>query len=280
MGNLLRRSIELSVDTLKLTGHRIEFDVTKTLKPDPNQCQVRIYNLTDDQRKLLTDSKTPSVRLAAGYAGDGLTQLFYGKAFHVVHEFKDADIITTIGTSDGGDECSKARINQSFGPNTKIDTVLRAIVKSLGLKEGNTAKIALALRNSRAADIYLHGTVVSGSCAGELTHLCRSAGLEWSVQDGALQFVELNKAVDNFAVRLTPTTGLIGSPSVNNKGVVSGQCLIIQGMAPGRQIEIDSRFVKGRYIVGKIHWHGDTESDEWLCDFEASKTGFVPKGKK
>lgn len=280
MAELLRRTIELSVDTIKLTGHRIAFDVVKTKTPDPNQAEIMIYNLTDDQRKMLTDSKTPLVRLAAGYESEGLTQLFVGKALHVLHEHRGAvDIVTTISTSDGGDEIAKSRINVSFGPATKIDTVLRAIVKALGLKDGNVNTALAKLRASRMADIYLNGTVISGSCASELTHLCRSAGLEWSVQDGALQFADLNQAADQFAIRLTPETGLIGSPSISNKGVVSGQCFIANDLKPGRQMSIESRFVNGNYIVAKVRYRGDTEADDWLCDFEATKTGFLPKRK-
>jgi hypothetical protein len=279
VADLIRRAIELSVDTLKLTGHRIAFEVEKSTKREPNQCDVTIYNLREDQRKLLTDSKEPIVRLAAGYEHEGLNQLFVGKAFHVVHMRKDADILTVVGTSDGGAELARQRINMSFDANTKIDTVLKSIVKALGLKEGNLNSVVTKLRSSRAADIYLQGTTVRGSCANELDHLCRNAGLQWSVQDGALQFVDLNQAADKFAIRLTPETGLLDGCSINQKGVVSGQCLMINGIKPGRQVEIDSEFVKGRYVFAKTVFRGDTEADDWMCEFEATKDGSMPKKK-
>jgi len=37
----------------------------------------------------------------------------------------------------------------------------------------------------------------------ELNDLCRSAGIEWSIQDGHLQFLDLNQPTDALAVKLS-----------------------------------------------------------------------------
>jgi hypothetical protein len=267
MTELFGRSIEATVDTIKLTGHRIKFRATKTLKKEPNTCEIMFWNMTDEQRSQLSKKKEPELRLAAGYGTD-LTQLFVGTAIYVKHEVKGGDIITTVSTTDGGEKYAKARINLSFGPKTKIDTVLKNIVKQMGIKPGNLNKVAAELSRGLKADIYIEGAVISGSCATELTHLCRSAGYEWSIQDGALQILNLNQALDQFAIKLGPDSGLLMS-SIDNKGILTAQCLLVKDIFPGRQVEINGKFTKGRFRIESVIYTGDTEADEWFCDFEA-----------
>jgi hypothetical protein len=146
--------------------------------------------------------------------------------------------------------------------------VFQALLKNLGLKRGNADKFISTLKTGIKAEIYLNGTAMAGSAAQELTHLTRSAGLEWSIQDGAFQILDKNKALDAFAIKLTPQTGLIESPTISNKGVCSGRCLMVPDMYPGRQIEIDSRFLKGRYRLDKVTYSGDSHGQDWYCEFE------------
>jgi len=276
MPDLFRRDLELLVDDMKFTRHRVVFDVERTLKPDPNAATIDVYNLTDEQRRKLSNKGTPVVRLAAGYKETKRTQIFYGTLIHVQHEVDGQDLVTRLTTGDGIEEYRKKWINASFGPRTQIDAVLRTIVKALNLKPGNTAKVMAQLRASKAANIYLQGTVLSGSASQELTHLCRSAGLEWSIQDGAIQILSINESLTPFAIRLNKETGLVGSPAVNNKGVISGKCLITADMFPGRQILIESRFVKGHHRIEKLKFSGDTHGDDWYGNFEATKLGTSP----
>lgn len=267
MSDLHDRRYELAVDDLVIKGLRMTFKVEKTLKPDPNSAEIVIDGLTNDHRDAMSASKAPLVRLAVGYK-DQLTQIFYGSLVHVSHEMIAGDIRTTLSSGDGIEEYRKKRIFASFGPKTSTAIVFQALLKNLGLKKGNTDKFITELKTGIKADIYLQGTSLAGSAANELTHLTRSAGLEWSIQDGAIQILDKNKAIDNFAIKLSPQTGLIGSPSISNKGICAGKCLIVPDMYPGRQIEIDSRFLKGRFRLDKVTYSGDTHGQEWYCEFE------------
>lgn len=269
MSDLQDRRYELAVDDLVIKGLRIQFKIEKTLKPDPNTAEITIYNLTDAHRDAMTAKKAPLVRLAVGYK-DKLTQIFYGTLIHVQHEVDGADIKTVLSTGDGIEEYRKRRIFASFGPKTSTAIVFQALLKNLGLKKGNSDKFITTLKKGIKAEIYLQGTAMAGSAAQELTHLTRSAELEWSIQDGAIQILDKNKALDAFAIKLSPTTGLVGSPSVSNKGVCSGKCLMVPDMYPGRQIEVDSRFVKGRYRLDKVSYSGDTHGQDWYCEFEGT----------
>jgi baseplate hub protein gp41 len=274
---LRKRHVELQVDTIKVSPDlRVTFKTSKSYKPDVNTAEVSIFGLNPEHRAQLSKVKTPILKLAAGYGDSesGLTQLFYGTAIHVRHEVKDAEIISTISTTDGGKAKQTARVNITFGRNTKTDIVLKRIAQATGLGLGNVNKIAAELAKGVKAEIYSEGTLISGSACTELGHLLRSCGYEWSIQDETIQIRKIGQAAEGFAVRLSPETGLIGSPSISSTGVCSGTCLIFKAgagldLVPGRLIHVESAFVNGQFILAKTDTSGDTAGDEWYCQFES-----------
>ncbi len=267
-------TMRLSTDPVQ---RRIKFDSIKTWKQEPNTCDLQVYNLSPDQRAQLSLAKTPTIKLAAGYGGDdNLTQVFYGQAIYVKHEIPDntGDILTTVSTTDGGEQKQKARIHVAFGPGTTTSQVLRRVVQELGIKPGNLDRVARDLDAGIKASLYSAGVTISGAAADELGHICRSVGYDYSIQDGQLQMLKLGTARDDFQVVLNSGSGLIGSPSISNKGVVSGTCLIFKAGAgldllPGRRVRIESEFLKGSFILAKTQMKGDNLADDWYCDFEA-----------
>lgn len=288
MARLVKRRIELEVDTIGVNpALRITGKATKTYKPEPNTCEVKIYGLSPEHRAQLTQIKTPLVKLAAGYGTgrEGMTQLFYGHVLFVSHEMLPAtgDVITTLSTTDGGDKKQKARVNVSIGPKTKTSAVLQRIVQALGLNPGNTDKIAKLLDTGNTANMFVDGTLISGSAANELSHLLRSCGYEWSIQDETLQLRKLGAASDGFAIELNSSSGLIGSPTISNKGVLTGQCLLFKAgaaldLVPGRLVHMSSAFVNGQFILAKTDFDFDNYSDQWYCNFQGvAKKGDLPK---
>jgi hypothetical protein len=272
MAELRKRTIEAQVDTIRIKGVsqpglRVAFKATRTLKPEPNSCDLTVYNLTADHRAALTKVKRPVVQISAGYEGE-LTQVFFGQAVHVKHERRGADILTTISTSDGGQKMQMARVHQSFGAGAKTATVLRAIVKAIGIKDGNLNSKISSLATGKSASIYVEGVSLSGQASTEMTALCRSCGLEWSIQDGALQLLDAGKTAANFATVLTENL-LLGTPSVSSKNIVEGRTFLQKDFLPGRQIQIKSELVTGAFRLEKCEYIGDTYTDDWAVEFEA-----------
>ena len=273
MSLLRERFLELQVDTVLLKGVttpglRVQAKAVKTLKKEPNTCDITIHNLNPEHRAALTKVKRPNVSLTAGYKDDR-TQIFYGQALHVKHEKdNDGNVQTTIGTTDGGAKFQSARVHQSFGPRAKAGDVLRALVKALGLKPGNVEDAARKLNAGKAADIYVGGVTLSGHAPHELDMLLRAAGLEWSIQDGAVQILDIGKAAAGFAILLHENV-LIGTPSVNSKNQVEGMTFVQKDFVPGRQVQIDHEFVKGAFRLEKCTYSIDTYADDWYVTFEA-----------
>ncbi len=285
---LFKRRVELTIDTLKIhPDHRITGKVEKTYKPEPNTAEITVYNLTPEQRAQLTSTKNPIVKLAAGYGqgNDGMMQLFYGELMYVKHRQEGPDILTTLTTSDGGAKKQTAHVSLSFGRNTKTGTVLRRIGQALGVDLGNVEAVARELDSGAQANMYIEGASFEGSAADELSHLLRSCGYDWSIQDQCLALRKLGKPVDGFAVELNPTTGLIESPTIDNKGVCTGQSLIFKAgsgldLVPGRLVHVTSQFVKGQFILAKCNYDLDNYVENWFVNFEAvtSKGALVKVG--
>lgn len=266
---LYDRDIRLTIADLEMNAARIEFEITKSLKPEPNTCEIRVYNLNPSHRAhLATPAKLP-VRLSAGYKG-ALTQLYLGEVRRAQHTTQGADILTTVSTADSEDVLKKIRINQPIG-NAKPAEVLGMLVRALGVSEGNASQMVAKLRARGSADVYGKSAVLSGHVRDELTDFCKSSGIEWSVQDGRLQFLDLNQPLEGAAVEISPSTGLVGSPSVDNKGLAQAKCLMIPLLVPGRKVSFNSMHLKGGYRVIHCKYSGDTHGQDWTTEIVCKK---------
>lgn len=291
MGRLFDRIWSVTVSTLDVSDFRVHFRIEKTLKPEPNKALVEIYNLNSDHRGALGEivpgarvskkkkkgAVSPNlkgvipVRVEAGYRDDGAQQIFLGDLRTVDSERDGADWITAITSGDGERAYRTARINQAFGPKTPVDVVLRSAVKALGLGAGNLSQVLPALKLNGAATLLTRGMVLTGPVARHLTDLCRSAQLEWSIQDGVVQFTDVGKALSGKAIVLDGAHGLIGSPNVDGDGVLKARTLMIPDLVCGRIVIVDSEQVQGQFRVEKLVTEGDSHGQDWGHEIEAKR---------
>jgi hypothetical protein len=145
------------------------------------------------------------------------------------------------------------------------------MVKALGVGDGNIAKTMAKLRATGAANLFEDGITISGSAADHLTNFTRSAGLEWSIQDGALQVTDRDKVLDGFALRLNSTSGLIESPTVDPKGVLTARVLLQPSIRVGGLLVLDSLTVKGNWRIQRAVWECDTHGRPWYVTVEAKR---------
>lgn len=261
----------------------------KTLTPEPNKALIEIYNLSADHRAMLSElapgkaiklskkkkktkvakpltGKVP-VKLEAGYEDPGPEMIYFGDLRTVDSEIEGSDWITSISTGDGERAYRTARVNQAFGPKTPVSNALRAAVKALGIGEGNLPKVINSLKLQGKADLLTRGIVMSGAAAKAISDLCRSADLEWSIQDGAIQFVDFGKVLAGKAVVLKPGTGLIGSPNISADGVMNCKSLIVPGLRCGGVVVLGSSLVEGQFRIERMTYTGDTHSaTDWSVE--------------
>lgn len=267
---LFRRKVTVTIDTLQLIGFDMTFAVKKDLKPQPNTCDLKVFNLTEEHRSAIEQKKTAQVQVEAGYE-NGTSILFLGTLRTSLSVWQGPDCITALSSGDGEKAIQTARVNIPVKKNTKTPDVLKAVAKALGVGDGNLNSALAKLKASGIGDFFSQGTVLTGSASREMTAICRSCGLTWSIQDGKLQILPLRQSLDGTAINLSPDTGLIGSPTVDNKGVMSCKMLLIPDVLPGRKLVLKSDRLKGQYRIEEVNSSGDTASTDWYHDIKAKR---------
>lgn len=252
---------------LDVSGFDIDFTIEKTLKPEPNTCDIKVYNLSEVNRKILSGSKL-TVKLEAGYKG-ATSLLYFGEVRAAWTDRQGPDFITHLESGDGEKEIAKSRINVARGAKVPIFSALSSIVEAIGVGQGNVGAIESVLLSRGIASI--NGGSLTGSAASRLTDLCRSAGLEWSIQNGAIQILDIGKTISTQALTISSDTGMIESPTVDSGGILSVTTLIIPGLQPGVLVNMDSLFYKGGYRIERCKWAGQIYGNNWQCSWEAKK---------
>jgi len=278
MTTLFDRRVTVIVDTIEFTALDCAFNIEKSLKPEPNTCELSIWNLSAEHQAQL-EQLSPRVggqakvgipcKIEAGYK-DGVSLVWLGDLRTAETTYDDPSWVTKLSSGDGEKAWQHARNHVAYGPRTSIDVALRGIARALGVGEGNLSKVVQNLKVAGSA-FWPSGKVLSGAASRQLQDMARSADLEVSIQDGALQFINRGQAMAGQAIRLSEETGLIGSPSIDSDGVLTATMLMIPDVRPGAVVVIEAKRVKGNYRIEKATWSGDTSADNWFIDIEAKR---------
>lgn len=245
---------------------RVTFKVERDRGKSPNTAEIAVYNLAEATRAKVSEKGIATV-LEAGYSGQSST-IFSGKLEAGKSVRDGVDWITSFQSTDGGKELREGRINLSF-KKVSIAGAFERVAESLGLGLGN-AREKLAQGNIRGAVTeFANGLVMSGPSRKELDRLAKTYGYTWSVQNGQLQLLGPNDAIEpNDAIILDSDRGMIGSPESGEKGVVEARALLIPQLEPGRAVALSSVQVSGFYRVDKVTYTGDTHGKDWFADLE------------
>lgn len=292
------RAIRLQVEDQDMSNFDCEFTAKKTLIPmQPNTLKMQIYNLNPAHRKSL-ETKKNYVRLDAGYTGiDGkspeFVQVFQGQVRSAYSLREKNNWITYLDTGDSFMEIALAQINTSMGPKVGVGSVMQELAKSMGIKSGNLNAAIAKFGNKLDGKIAAMGkrALLVGNAAKLMTDHCDSAGLEWSVQDGELQILEKGKTLEGTGVKLTPETGLIGSPSLELKSagsfsnqiaiaksvalskpghVITATSLINPGLRVGGKVVFDTAEIKAAYRILQLEYSGNTRGQDWYVKLTGS----------
>lgn len=250
---------------------RVSFSITKTLKKQPNKCDLLIYNLTKENRIALQKKKQETI-VEAGYVGN--TSVIFRGALEYSSSVQDGlDWVTVLQSSDGTNKTKSKRINTSIKGPAKAGDVLNAAASALGLKPGNLKKAIR--RGSVRGNLseFSNGIVMSGRADRVLDSVARSMGYFYSIQDGQILLLGKDSFIGSNAVLLTPSTGLVGSPEPGDDGFVNVRSMIQPDLLPGHRVKIESREVSGFYRIERSDFSGDTWGADWYADLECRPLG-------
>lgn len=260
---LFGRVWSLSIGTRQWSDLRVVFEIQKTLGRHPNPAQITIYNLARSTRDSF--ARGDAVRLVAGY--EGQADLVYAGDLVETSSLRDgADWATTVSCSDGA-RAWRANERASYRNGANVATVVESLAKSMGLAVAPGSLAVLAGSQVRGSLVQV------GQAARSMQTLLEPLGLSWSIQDGALQLIQLNGTTTEEAVLLSPETGLVGSPEkMGSRGTASKRdkvraTSLLQGtLRPGRQVKLQSEQLSGYFRVNEVLHKGDSHGDEWYSE--------------
>jgi len=268
---LFDRRWRVQVGSLDTSSLACSFKIKRSVYARAGTCELVIRNLSEEHRREITTSprRRTYVEVQAGYV-DGVSLLFRGDLRKVIPSRDGTDWLVTVTAGDGEHALRSARVTQSFARGTSIETVVRHIADALGVGVGNAVTALRAARLGDASE-FSEGTILRGLASSELTRLCASAGLSWSVQDGALQVLPLGGGLAREAVLLSAGSGLLEAPEVVNRRTVNLKTLLIPGLTPGQLVVLDSALARGTWRVSEIEFLGDTHGADWGASITAHR---------
>jgi hypothetical protein len=286
---LFKRSFRLAVDTLEFGSKNevrpltFSFNVERDNTRVPNNASVILTNLSADTRADLEErNKTnqgTTVRIEAGYGTD-LSTIFFGALRRVASWRQGPNWLTEISGGDGEKEIATARISRSFVKGTPVSTVLKEIVRALGVNAGNLATLS-ATGFDAGGTTLRKALTVHGDAAGELECLCASMGLRWSIQDGTFYAARTGEAaVPGFGPVFSPETGLIETPQVDKDGRVSGTSLLSGDLIPGKVFRVESSRISGDFICERTVHYGESNGGSWYVDWTGAPKGARPRSSR
>lgn len=262
---LFRRAWRVQVGSLDASTLACKFKVQRTLAMGrAGHAEIVIFGLTPEHRREIISAprRRTFVELHAGYA-DGMSLLFRGDLRKAVQARDGTEWSVTVTAGDGEHAIRNARVSRSFAAGTTLSTVVRAIADAMGVGVGNALDAFRGASLGAVGDTFPEGTLVHGLAAAELTRLCDSTRLTWSVQDGNLQVLPLGGALAREAIRLSADSGLVGAPEIVNRRTVNVKTLMIPGAVPGQQVVLDSAVISGVWRISEAEYVGDTHGSDW-----------------
>lgn len=260
-----------------IEGARVSFSVNKTKTANSNECQVSLYNLSEDTRLKIRRADDVLI-LRAGYRDTDFEQikiLSVGNVIDLVHAFESPDVVTKITTKDGIKLKRDTRIEISYEEGTQLSQVLKDVANRMG--------IPIRFIAATPQEQYLQGFCFAGLASEALNKVTDRLGLEWSIQNNELQILESGQSVPSELIKLTPDTGLLGRPqlvssvgnnlskNVSEKKQFSVRALLQPKLEPGGQVEVESEIMSGRYHIDSVQHAGDTHGQEWSSELKVSE---------
>lgn len=273
------RVCEINVGGIRVETLRVGFTIEKTIKKEPNTAEIAVYNLSRAHRAQLETGygkvrlpksklKSIPVRVAAGYLGTGMSVLFYGELREVFSRpEKDGSWVTVLRSGDG-DSATRARATFGFRPGVSLSRVVQELTQTMGIGLGNASKQLTSATLRGVGATLSQGSTFAGSAPEALDAVLRSAGFQWSIQDNALSVMPIGKSLDRMGVVLSPQTGLIDVPTVDEKGELQARALLLPGLTPGRRVKVRSSVIQGTWRIERTRYIGDTHGADWTAEIE------------
>jgi len=257
----------------EITDLRIQFNIEKTAKKNPNKSSIKIYNLQQSTRE---EFEKPDTRclLYAGYKEEqGPLLIFNGNVTFAWTQFDGADVVTEFELGDGQKEIRDTTVSVGYKKGVKSGQVLKDVAKQMGMP--------LTLPSNAPERLWNNGLSYYGPAHTLVDKVTKATGLEWSMQNGTLQVVESGMVTTRAGILISMDSGLLKHPERMRKDKTENSkkkkskdplkqadgwkvdCLLMPTLNPCDRVKLESRSVNGVFRIEKLTHDGDTHDGDW-----------------
>jgi hypothetical protein len=257
---------------IQITNLRIQFQVEKTTEKNPNRATLVIYNLSPNSRSNLEEKTDLFLTIEAGY-GDETQIIFSGDVDKIENKKSPTEWITTIESGDGVLDLQNTEFNKSYKKGTKVTTVIQDLLSSFK----NLDNKSLPQDIVDDAKEMVTGGSFSGS-SSEILKKVLGDGVDFSVQNNEITLTKAFQPITNEIFIITPTSGLINSPSITEEKTKDGKIrkgvnfttLLNPKLSPKQEIRIQNtqEIASGDYVISKVSHQGDSQQGTFYSVIE------------
>lgn len=222
---------------LDLSAFHFTFKTVQQDVESPNNCAIRIYNLSKETVQTLSKGEFSKVVLQAGYE-KAYGVIFAGtiKQFRVGRESATTTFLDLLA-ADGDIAYNNSIVNKTLAAgSTPADRVGVAVdaMKPNGVVPGSLMPFT--------GGILPRGKVLFGMARATIRAEAESQGATWNINNGALNIVPLQGYLPGEPVELSASTGMVGIPEQTNEGLLV-KCLLNPRIVVGGLVKIDNKSV-------------------------------------
>lgn len=222
-----RISLDKIKDTKRLS---ISFKFRKSTDNKPNQNSCTIFNLSETTRNKISETGN-LIEIYAGY--EVLKLVSVGNIFRVSHYKHGTDWVTSIKFGDGQLDYDTRRFTKSYEKGGSLRSIFNDVAESFNLPIVNESK-----KIDKKNDITLPSSLtLDGLSKDVLSEISEQHDIEWSIQDGAINLIDLDSVIEETAIVINHETGLLDHPEITEQGI-NVRVLLNNDILPNKLIDV------------------------------------------
>lgn len=259
------------------TTLHVSFSVEKCDVESPNTAKVQVWNLSDENLKIL-DGKDCIVELKAGY-GNNNALILVGNVTSVITTPENADQMTEIEVMDGRVELRDTTISISINGSVNCKDVYKKIASKMGLP--------ITFAGDLSFKKMPNGFSYTGKAKNALQKIAKYCGHRWTIQNQTIQITWPGRAISARGFLLNSDTGLISIPKRITIGSTSDkeesqtgwevEYFLNGAIGVNDVVKIQSSTANGYFRVYKVTIDGDNMEGDWVCTAQLLEIKAQPK---
>jgi len=258
------RNVTLFINFIPITGLRIDFEIIKTGKKEPNTAKIKVYNLGFITMNALSTKTNLPVQITAGHLDNPPGPIFIGRSKFIEVVEQEADTITVIEAYDDA-----FGVNQGAVVALPAGGLASSVVALMAAQSG--APLATPITK---IGIYQNGFSFIGTIKRCLDLVVKEKlKMEWSIQNNLLYVLEPNLPKIAAPILLSPLNGLIGRvEKVKQEGYdltedftnyYKFRVILLPRLGIGLTVTITSKDFIGALKIESMRYVGSTHENDY-----------------